>query len=59
MWVEVESLRDKKVLVNFDNVARIDPVEPDRWMLTFVDKDIARLKIKATAAELKMMLEVE
>jgi len=59
MWAEVTGMRDKKILVNFDNVVRIEPAEQDRWNLFFVDKTMSRVKIKATMAELNGLLSVK
>lgn len=58
MWAEVTGMRDKTILVNFDNVVRIEPAEPDRWNLIFVDKTMKPVKIKATLAKLNGMLSV-
>jgi hypothetical protein len=58
MWAEVTGMRDKKILVNFDNVVRIEPAEQDRWNLFFVDKTMSRVKIKATMGELNGLLSV-
>ena len=58
MWAEVTGMRDKKILVNFDNVVRIEPAEQDRWNLFFVDRMMKPLKIKATLAKLNGLLSV-
>lgn len=58
VWIEVTSVTGKKVLVNFDNVVRIDPIKQDRWMLTFIDREITRLSIIATAAQLNGLLSI-